>query len=173
MSKILKANYVQTEISIFKDGGISSVTFNPGNSADILFKSGKKIKTGCINCINPKCLSVSDDDIECADFPDIAHDMSKYLCPVNAIRSGSDHIVIDSSKCVGCGLCVSSCPVGAIFLRDGKAVVACADKKDLESLSVDATGIKEQELFLKENDSIKKKGIIQKEGFYFRKGIYI
>lgn len=163
MSKILKANYVQTEISIFKDGKISSVTFNPENSADILFQNGKKIKSGCLNCINPKCISVNDDDIECVDFPDIAHDMSRYLCPVKAIRSGSDHIAIDSSKCIGCGICVSSCPVGAIFLRDGKAVVACAEKKDLEILSVDATGIKEQEHFLKENNNNEKKGIIQKE----------
>jgi len=30
---------------------------------------------------------------------------------------------VDSEKCVGCGLCVSMCPSGAISLTEGKAVI--------------------------------------------------
>lgn len=163
MSKILRANYIQTEISIFKNGKISSMTFNPENGADILFQNGKKIKSGCLNCINPKCLNLSGDDIECTEFPDIAHDMSRYMCPVNAIKSDAEHIVIDGKKCIGCGLCVASCPVGAIFLKSGKAKVAYADKKELDTLPIDAASIKKQECFLKENEAVEKAGIIQKE----------
>jgi len=31
--------------------------------------------------------------------------------------------VIDETKCDGCGLCVDLCSLGALALRDGKAVV--------------------------------------------------
>ncbi len=163
MSRILSANYIQTEISIFKNGKICSLTFNPEKGTDILFQNGKRIQAGCINCINPKCMSLSDDDIECVEFPGIAHDMSKYLCPANAIKSGAEQIVIDDKKCIGCGLCVVSCPVGAIYLKDGKARVAHVDKKELDILSVDATGIQKQKRFLEENVAVDKAGIIQKE----------
>lgn len=30
---------------------------------------------------------------------------------------------VDADKCVGCGVCEGTCPVGAIKLNDGKAVV--------------------------------------------------
>ncbi|MFA4943536.1 MAG: 4Fe-4S binding protein [Lentisphaeria bacterium] len=37
--------------------------------------------------------------------------------------------VVDPEKCVGCEACVSTCPVEAIAMKDGKAVVsdACID----------------------------------------------
>lgn len=163
MSGTLSANYIQTEISIYKSGKLCSLTFNPEKETDILFQNGKRIKSGCINCINPKCMNLSDEDIQCAEFPDIAHDMSKYLCPVNAIKSGAEEIVIDEKKCIGCGLCVASCPVGAIYLKGGKAKVSHADKEELDILSVDTAGIQKQQRFLDENDISDKVGIIQKE----------
>lgn len=30
---------------------------------------------------------------------------------------------VDTNKCVGCGCCMGSCPVGAIELKDGKASI--------------------------------------------------
>ena len=163
MSRTLNANYIQTEISVYKNGKICSLTFNPEKETDIQFQNGKKIKSGCVNCINPQCMSLRDEDIECAEFPDIAHDMSKYLCPVNAIKSGAKAIVIDEKKCIGCGLCVASCPVGAIYLQGGKAKVSHADKKDLDTFAVDTAGIQKQNRFLTENNSPDKSGMIQKE----------
>lgn len=163
MSRTLSANYVQTEISIYKNGKICLLTFNPEKETEILFRNGKKIKAGCINCINPKCMNLQDKDVECMDFPNITHDMRKYLCPVNALKSGTKEIVIDEKKCIGCGLCVASCPVGAIYLKGGKARVSHADKKDLDTFSVDTVGIQKQNGFLEENNNLDKTGIIQKE----------
>jgi Uncharacterized Fe-S center protein len=31
---------------------------------------------------------------------------------------------VDKEKCLGCGQCVDVCPVGAIKLEDGKAVIS-------------------------------------------------
>jgi Fe-S-cluster-containing hydrogenase component 2 len=38
-----------------------------------------------------------------------------HACPLNIIkREKTGAIVVDEEKCVGCGLCVQSCPYGAI-----------------------------------------------------------
>ena len=31
--------------------------------------------------------------------------------------------MIDQNTCIGCGVCVNICPVGAISLKNGKAVI--------------------------------------------------
>ena len=171
MSRTLRANYIQTEISIYKNGKICSLNFNPEKETEIQFQNGKRIKAGCINCINPKCMNLYDEDIECVEFPDIAHNINKYLCPVNAIKSGAKEILVDEKRCIGCGLCIASCPVGAIYLKGGKAKVSHADKNELDVLSVDTSGIQKQKRFLEENDTSDKTGIIQKESERIMGGI--
>jgi len=37
--------------------------------------------------------------------------------------AGKDYYTVDSSKCIGCQLCVKVCPVNAISMKDGKAVI--------------------------------------------------
>ncbi len=38
-------------------------------------------------------------------------------------------VKVDLEKCVGCGACVNACPVSAISIEEGKAVIsnACID----------------------------------------------
>ena len=38
-------------------------------------------------------------------------------------KHSSDSIVVDKLRCVGCGLCVKDCPMGRLFLEDGKGNV--------------------------------------------------
>lgn len=35
-------------------------------------------------------------------------------------------VIINKEKCIGCGVCVTTCPFGAISLQDGKAVISLA-----------------------------------------------
>jgi Fe-S-cluster-containing hydrogenase component 2 len=52
--------------------------------------------------------------------------------------------VVDSEKCAGCGACVDACPVDAIAMEDGKAVIsddciecgACVGECPLEAISL-------------------------------------
>lgn len=57
----------------------------------------------CMHCSNPSCMAV---------------------CPAGAFLKRDDGIVVlDRSKCTGCGLCRSACPYDAIVIskKDGKA----------------------------------------------------
>ena len=48
------------------------------------------------------------------------------VCPTNAIVRKGDLVVIERDKCIGCGLCVEECFLGAIFLHpDGGQAVKC------------------------------------------------
>ena len=37
-------------------------------------------------------------------------------CQVNALTPGLDHVVLNTVRCIGCGLCVSTCPTSALTL---------------------------------------------------------
>ena len=37
------------------------------------------------------------------------------VCPVDCFKEGPNFLVIDPDECIDCGVCVSECPVDAIF----------------------------------------------------------
>ncbi|HYA33894.1 MAG TPA: 4Fe-4S dicluster domain-containing protein [Candidatus Bathyarchaeia archaeon] len=51
----------------------------------------------CKHCENPACVEV---------------------CKPKAIARENGIVSIDENKCIGCGLCVKSCPFGAIFIEE-------------------------------------------------------
>lgn len=58
--------------------------------------------TSCVHCNEPLCA---------------------YVCPTEAISRREDGLVlISEEKCTGCGLCVSACPFGAIYINPDKQV---------------------------------------------------
>lgn len=40
------------------------------------------------------------------------------VCPVDAFREGPNFLVIDPDECIDCTLCVSECPVEAIYAEE-------------------------------------------------------
>ncbi len=52
------------------------------------------VTESCINCKDTDCVEV---------------------CPVDAFHEGENFLVINPDECINCTLCVSECPVNAIF----------------------------------------------------------
>ncbi|MEK7563317.1 MAG: ferredoxin FdxA [Patescibacteria group bacterium] len=40
------------------------------------------------------------------------------VCPVNCFREGPNFLVIDPAECIDCTVCVTECPVDAIFAEE-------------------------------------------------------
>ena len=40
------------------------------------------------------------------------------VCPVDCFYDAGEMLVIDPEECIGCGLCISECPVKAIYYAD-------------------------------------------------------
>lgn len=172
MLRTLSADHVQAKISILRDGQDFTVTFHPGKDAEIIYNNGKQFCSGCMNCVSPKCINIGEDDIKCAEFANISHDTNRFICPVDAIKSGAERVEIDDDKCIGCGLCAASCPIGAIYLKDGKAKVSVGDKTCFEELSVNAEGIKRQKDFISKIATADKDGILQQETDHIMESVY-
>jgi len=71
-------------------------------------------------------ITVVKDDLTGMDYPIICRfcNPSPYVeaCPTNALRRGeSGVIVVDESRCTGCGSCVRTCPYGAVKMHSLKA----------------------------------------------------
>jgi ferredoxin len=40
------------------------------------------------------------------------------VCPVDCFKEGANFLVIDPDECIDCAVCVSACPVQAIYAED-------------------------------------------------------
>lgn len=110
------------------------------------FRSGEECHIGCLRCVNPRCMYFHDSEIECNYIDGFSYDKAANACPVGAIAWNTDNDTpsIDTKKCINCGICVSRCPVGALyFTKSGKLAintksVVCAEqvKADTKTVSI-------------------------------------
>ena len=86
--------------------------------AGIKLSDGREVSGSCIHCINPPCMEYSENEIDLEVFREFPSDRNLEVCPTNAINwpQDSDSPIIDSEECIFCGICVSRCPVAAIYL---------------------------------------------------------
>ena len=84
----------------------------PG-AADVRVQSSEFVPRLCMQCDNPPCVAV---------------------CPVSATyRTPEGIVLVDQSRCIGCGYCVVACPYGARYLTpageaDGAPGVAAIER---------------------------------------------
>ena len=102
----------------------------------------------------------------------MSHDMNAAVCPVDAISQGQDSIIIDEHKCFGCGLCVEKCPIGAIYIKDGKATLNPPSSSRIKRMPVTASNIQLQNQFLKWIAFPFKTGMMRKESNHVMTEIY-
>lgn len=107
-SKILVADFSPVSIEWNQDEKQSIIKFSDGGQAP----------GSCVRCISPPCLEYAKDEIELDTFKEFPADRAPEVCPTKAISwpQESDSPIIDSEACISCGICVSRCPVAAIYL---------------------------------------------------------
>lgn len=123
MPKTLKTKDVFM-ITIPQMGAPKRIVYSENKKTVYSFANGNTAHPGCINCIPQFCRRIDMRDVNCKSFAGMSHDMNFNLCPVDAINGGVEAISINESKCIGCGLCVARCPVGAIYIKNGKAILS-------------------------------------------------
>lgn len=99
----------------------------------------------CCNCKDKFCLEYSSDELHSDFFNSFPHNTSRRVCPTNAISNSNENIIINQSKCIGCGICISRCPFSAFAFdtETGKCFVQINDSKIPDSLIEQEKQIKE------------------------------
>ena len=79
--------------------------------------SGETFISACLACPDQKCAKYTDSELSKVARLASPFAPDPVVCPTSAINPGDDGIMaIAEESCMGCGLCVVRCPVGAIHL---------------------------------------------------------
>ena len=172
MSQTLNVKHRKKKIAVLDIERPDRIIYEDAKPSRMILKNGDTCVSGCINCMNPRCINLLSIELVCNSFPDMSHDMNISVCPVDAITSGEENIVIDERKCFGCGLCVDRCPIGAIHIEDGKARLNQASPSIMKWLPLTSNNIKIQKKFLKDISFPIKVGLMQIENNAVMRDIY-
>ena len=111
------------------------VTFNNDGPTSVVLSDGRVGAGSCLGCGSAPCMEKNPSELALYGALDaFPGDPSRDVCPTQAIRwdGGNASAVVVVADCIGCGLCVSRCPYGAINLADGLAArVETADPHGL------------------------------------------
>lgn len=172
MSRTLRVEHNQEAIAILDIQRPDRIYYEDSKPSKMVFKNGDEYTPSCINCMNPRCMRLLSNELVCPSFPEMSHDMNAAVCPVDAISQGANSIIIDNSKCIGCGLCVEKCPIGALYIKDGVATLNPVSSAKAKWMPVTASNIQIQDQFLKKISFPFKTGTMRKESNSVMMAIY-
>lgn len=162
----------RSHISVLRDMP-THIEYNSGRPSIAHFTNGETDSLGCIGCVNPKCMRFGPHEIMCSEVENFPNDQSPNTCAVDAIHWDfeSDTPIIDTEKCINCGVCMRRCPIGAIYF-DGTVKVN-RDITDKETRgAVDAATITLQTQQIERLNSVRRSGILIEESDELFETIY-
>ena len=120
---------------------VDYLDFAPQRGTTVYMLDGSSGAATCLGCHDTPCIEINEADFSLggilSEFPG---DPSRDVCPVNAIYWSIEETapVVDPDVCVGCGLCATRCPYGAIRLTEnGIATVETSDPDGITHPAVD------------------------------------
>lgn len=100
---------------------VTDVYYRHGERTTVVLADGRAGKGSCLGCGSAPCMEKDESELTLFGTLDaFPGDPSLDVCPTKAIRwagEGAAAFVV-ADDCIGCGLCVSRCPYGAINLGD-------------------------------------------------------
>jgi ferredoxin len=113
----------------------SEILFEPNEPTTILLADGRVGAGSCLGCGSPPCMEKHPSELGLSGVLDAyPGDPSLDVCPTRAIHWDASNAVafVSTADCIGCGLCISRCPYGAISLAEGLAAqVEVSDPDEL------------------------------------------
>lgn len=112
---------------------VAEVHFEPGGRAEVVLVDGRRGRGSCLGCGGAPCMEKGDSELTLYGTLDaFPGDPSLDVCPTKAVRWNheSSVVLIVEDDCIGCGLCISRCPYGAITLVDGLVANVATDDPD-------------------------------------------
>lgn len=86
--------------------------------------AGPKESAECWKCTDSPCHTFPKNVLLLPSLQEIGSVETKPdVCPVDALKiDDNGDVIIESNSCIGCGLCLTNCPVGAIYLETSSGV---------------------------------------------------
>lgn len=121
--QVFKENANRNRICILSELP-TGIRYLHGAPANAHFSDGTNYSIACLGCVNPRCMYFTENEVCCDVVVGFPNDQSLTACPTEAMKwnDKADAPTIDGKKCINCGICISRCPVGAIYF-DGKVKV--------------------------------------------------
>lgn len=82
-----------------------------------LVMEGTSVHSECLACPDTPCMRFGPEEVAAPVSVETPVAPDSAVCPTDAMGLGEDGVpMIEEALCIGCGLCVTRCPVGAISL---------------------------------------------------------
>ncbi len=141
MANILKQDNIKARMLRYKnDLAPVLVEYRNGASAKLTLSSGEIIDSVCIQCKDLNCINFIGGRVV---LEELKNSQTNNICPTNAIYLSEQGVIdVRADACIGCGLCVASCPVGSIFINENNIAAINHDTDNVVDTS-DAVTLKE------------------------------
>lgn len=130
---------------------VCNIVMKPNEPSQIIYSDGSKEYSKCLNCKNKKCMYYKVEELT-SDKVRIPTNITKNVCPVDAITFCDGKIIIQHDKCIKCGLCVSRCINGSIYMDENNYPVVNIGSTNLSES--DFTGIDKVGTYVNESDEV-------------------
>lgn len=170
--RIFSETAKRNNISIFRDIP-THIEYSSGAPATAHFSNGESSLLGCIGCTNPQCMRFTPNEIMCDEVKNFPNDQGLNVCAVDAMYWDykTDTPVVDTEKCINCGVCIRRCPVGAIYfdktIKVNKTVTDKQIRRSADSATSDLQTQQIEELY-----NVRRSGVLIAESDDLLKSIY-
>lgn len=170
--RILTEAIKRNHISILRDMP-AHIEYCSGFPTMAHFPNGEVSSLECLGCVKPQCMSFDPHEVMCDEVENFPNDQSLNTCAVNAMQwdFDSDTPIIDTEKCINCGVCMRRCPIGAIYFdRTVKVNRDVTDKVIHKAADVDTAVLQTQQIEILNN--IARSGVLIEESDEIFEAIY-